>query len=340
MQHRLRDVRTLSVAERIARFNGRAETNMNTLKRTPDCTGVYLILAVALLAGCAAPRPQQVAPAIAPAPSPGVAPLVLPAILPRVMIIIDEQSLGTIATAEVEAMAIRKLMELNVPTIDHDMVRANIARSRQILEMAGDNRGAAALGSQFGADLVLVGEAVAKPSARRIADTNLRSYQAVATLRAVRTDNAATVSAVSEDATQVGLEDVSGSARALRAAATAALDRIVPEMLLRWTPSEIEKSTADFGHKIDLTFGGVDQVWKLRALRENLRAREQDVRNVVQRNYTSGIAEFNLESRLPSEELAEDLVLSPPEGLRLQVLEISPGRIQIRVVERQSDGGA
>lgn len=258
--------------------------------------------------------------------------LVLPDVLPRVMIMVDEQSLGTVATSEVEAMAARKLVALGVPVVDQDMVRANIARTQQMLKAAGDNRGAASIGAQFGADVVLVGEAVAKPSARRIADSNLRSYQAVVTLRAVRTDNASTLASASEDATQVGLEDVSGSAKALRAAADTTLDRILPGMLSGWTPSR-DAAPGGFHHPVELTFGGVDQIWKVRAIRESLRARTGDLQSVVQRGYSPGLAEFSVASRLPAEELAEELVLAPPEGLRMQVLNINRGKIQFRAVE-------
>ena len=289
-----------------------------------------------LLAGCATPPPapppareRPVAPVAAQvAPKP-----VAPTFLPRVMVIVDEKSLGTIATAEVEAMAIKKLLAMNVPVVDQDMVRANVARSQQLLIAAGDNRGAAALGTQFGADVVLIGEAVAKPSARRIGDTNLRSYQAVATLRAVRTDNSATLAAASEDVTQVGLEDVSGSAKALRAAGEKALDSLLPDMLGKWTPGNVAGDAANaFPHRVEMVVGGVDQMWKLKAIRDCLRGRTQDLRNVAQRSYTAGVAEFSMESALPPEELSEALVLTPPEGLRLQVLEVGGGRIQARAV--------
>jgi hypothetical protein len=291
-----------------------------------------------LLAGCATTpnfRPDSLdtaAPAsTTPATERPAAATERPAVAPRVMILVDEQSLGTVATAETEALAIRRLSERGIPTVDPDMVRANLARGRQILEMAGDNRGAAALGAQFGADVVLIGEAVAKPSARRIADTNLRSYQAVVTLRAVRTDNATSIAAASEDSTQVGIEDVSGSAKALRAAAEAALNRIVPEILATWTPPDV--AAASFAHAIELTVGGMDQIWKVRAVRDALRARSRDIRNVVQRSYTSGAAIFTVESNRPAEELAEELVLTPPEGLKFQVLDVAAGRIQLRAVE-------
>lgn len=297
--------------------------------------GAWVLFMVLWIIGCTASPPPP-APRAAPAPRPEPTPqaqLVLPAILPRVMIMVDEQSLGTIATSEVEALASRRLVELGVPVLDQDMVRANLARSQQMLEMAGDARGAAALGTQFGADVVLIGEAVAKPSARRIADTNLRSYQAVVTLRAIRADNAATLAAASEDSTEVGLEDVSGSAAVLRKAAGAALDQLLPAMLNGWEPGS-SGGTAVAVHRVEMTIGGVDQIWKLRAIRESLRSRPSEMQNIVQRNYSAGMAEFSLESTLPAEELAEELVLSPPDGLQLQVLDIGAGRIQLRAVER------
>ena len=67
-------------------------------------------------------------------------------------------------------------------------------------------------------------------------------------------------------------------------------------------------------------------------MRECLRGRTEDLRNVAQRSYTSGVAEFSMESTLSTEELAEALVLAPPEGLKLQMLDVSAGRIQARVV--------
>ncbi len=308
-------------------------------KPTRLITTLPMLAFALLLASCTSSRPvyQGDDPAYASLPPPTkLSSIRLPTVLPRMMIIVDEKSLGTIATAEVEAAAVKKLAALGVPVVDQDMVKANLARSQQMLQAAGDNRGAAALGSQFGADIVIVGEAVAKPSARRIGDTNLRSYQAVVTLRAVRTDNAATLAAASEDSTQVGLEDVSGSAKVLRAAADAALDPLLAATFAKWTPGAGSDGAGGFGHRVDITVGGVDQLWKLKALRESLRQRNQDVGEVVQRSYTSGMAEFSVSSRLPAEELAEALVLAPPEGLRIQVLDISAGRIQLRTVERQN----
>jgi hypothetical protein len=244
---------------------------------------------------------------------------------PRVMVLVDEQNLGSIATSEIETMAVTKLLERGCRPIDQDMIKSKIKRDQQLLKSVGDNRGAAALGLQFGSDLVLVGEAVAKPSARRIADSNLRSYEAVVTLRAVKTDNAETVASVSEVATVVGLDDVSGGSKALKAAGQKSLDKIIVDLAAKW-------QAAVTGPKlITLTVGGVDQAWKLKAVRESLRAKDT-LNNVTQLSYTAGAAVFELECEQPAETLSEALVLAPPAGLKFQVLEVSPAAIQLRAV--------
>ncbi len=254
------------------------------------------------------------------------------AVLPKVMILVDEKSLGTISTSEIEAMAIKMLGEKHVETVDQDMVQANLQRMRQALKGAGDTRGAAALGREFGADIVLIGEAVVKPSARRIAESNLRAYQAAVTLRAVRTDNSVNLASASEDTSIVALDDVSGSAKALKEAGKKALGVLIPAMLTKWgktTGVEAAKSKIN----LDITVGGVDQIWKLKAIREKLRSMKNEIDSVIQQSYAQGLVVFRAVSLLPSEELAEAVVMDPPADLKIQVIEIKPGSLSLRAVE-------
>lgn len=257
------------------------------------------------------------------------------AVLPKVMVLVDEKSLGTISTSEIEAMAIKMLGEKQVETVDQDMVQANLQRMQQAMKGAGDNRGAVALGREFGADVVLIGEAVVKPSARRIAESNLRAYQAAVTLRAVRTDNSVNLASASEDVSIVALEDVSGSAKALKAAGKKALSSII-SMLTKWEKS-VGTEAAKSKINVDITVGGVDQVWKLKAVREKLRSMSKEVDSVTQQSYAQGLAVFRAVSLLPSEELAEAIVMNPPEDLKVQIVEIKPGTLSLRAVEVEEE---
>jgi hypothetical protein len=253
--------------------------------------------------------------------------------MPRVMLLIGEQNLGSIPTSDVESIGTARLLARKIRVIDSELSRAAAGRTKELLRTAGDERGAAALGQQFGAEVVIVGEAVSKPSAQRIAESNLRSYQAVVTLKAVRTDNAAAIATASESAGVVALDDVSGGSKALKAAAAASFDALLPAMIEAWARDPASGAVGAAGSpvaRLSLTVGGVDQLWKLKAVREQLRGLEPSVTGVTQRSYTSGVAEFEADSNLPAEELAEILVQKPPEGLRFQVLEIGAGRISLR----------
>ncbi len=85
---------------------------------------------------------------------------------------------------------------------------------------------------------------------------------------------------------------------------------------------------------ITLSFGGVDQAWEVKAIRQILEKRD-DLGHVTQQSYSSGSVTFSVESTIPARKLSEALLLNPPSGLKLQVLEVNRGNINLRaVVER------
>ncbi len=250
---------------------------------------------------------------------------------PTVMLMIEEKSMGTIATAEIDNLATEMLIKEQVPVVDQDLINAKINKQQQLLKIAGDPRGAAALGLQFGADVIIVGEVVSKPAARRIEGSNLRTYQGIATLRALRTGNGAALAAASAHASVIGVEDVAGSSEALRAAGKQTLAKLLPDMLRAWEKVGGEPGAGRFT-RIALTIGGVDQMWKLKAIRETLHNLDDKTQKVVQRSYSSGLATFSLDSKVSIEELSELLVVKAPQGLKLQVLNIGTGELDLRAV--------
>ena len=250
---------------------------------------------------------------------------------PIVMLLVDEKNMGSIPTAEVEAMGMQLLINSSCKTVDQDMLRANIEQRKRMLKMVGDKRGAAALGSQFGADVVITGSAVCKPGARRISDSNIRTYQAVTTLRAIRTDNGNILATASESGTGLDVEDVRGGSKALRASAEACFTKLIPQTLNAWQRGGPTSTTPlPYPYHIQLTFGGVDKLWKVKAIREDLKA-NVSLKNVVQRNYTAGAVVFEVDSKVVAEELTEAIVLTPPKQLKIQALSIDSGKIVMRV---------
>ncbi len=249
--------------------------------------------------------------------------------LPRVMLLIDERNLGSVPTAEVEALTGERMLGAGLPMVDQDMVRSALKRDRELMKLAGEARGAAVIGLQYGADVLVSGEAVAKPSARRIAQSNLRTYEATVTLRAVRTDNGATLATLTRTASVIGLDDTSGGSRALQQAAGEALDAFVPRLLDAWGKGSTSTPAA---RRLLIKASGVDQVWKLSAVSAALEGMTDGLRDVQMQSYMAGLAIFDAEALAAGRELAEHLVLKPPERLRVQVLNVDEGEFHFRVV--------
>ena len=261
------------------------------------------------------------------------------AAMPKVMVMVNEKAIGSISTSEVESMAVKMLGEKGIETVDQNMVQNNLDRIQKVFRGAGDNRAAAAIGREFGADVILMGEAIAKPNAAKIGDSNLRSYNAAATFRAVRTDNSVNLASASETATVVALDDITGSSKVLRKAAEQALAALIPQMIARWEKPGAVGLKPGEKVAVTLTVGGMDQIWKLKETRMRLKGMKDKVASVTQKSYSQGVAVFNVESLLPCEELAEELVMDPPTDLKVQVVEIRETTLNLRVVEAPRKDG-
>ncbi len=301
------------------------------MKQAIDMAGMLLLLAALCGGGCASDdlsynyTPTPVTPTKVPDRPKATA-------SPVVMLLVDEKNMGSIPTAEVEAAGMARLLTLGCKTVDQDMLRAGIEQRKRLLKMAGDNRGAAAVGGQFGADIVIAGTAVCKPSARRIADSNIRNYQAVVTLRSIRTDNGSILATASETSTALDVEDIRGSSKALRAAAAVCLNSLLPPTLNAWERGAAGATAiTPYPYHIQITVGGADQLWKVKAMREKLQAHDATA-NTVQRSYTAGAVIFELDANQAAEKLAESLVLDPPKALRLQALAVESGKIVFTLV--------
>lgn len=154
---------------------------------------------------------------------------------PRVITLITEQGAGTsTSSAELDGVAVPMLMARKIPAVDPSVVQSNLKRIQTILTQSGEEQGAAEVGLQFGADVILNGHAEARCLASQIAGSNLKSYQGTVNLRAICTDDANILAMASETASIIALDDATGSMKAIQAAGRKALDKVVPEMLVAW----------------------------------------------------------------------------------------------------------
>lgn len=250
---------------------------------------------------------------------------------PRFMIMIDEKNLGTYSIAEAEKMITEYLMSRGVEVVDSELIKTNIDRDKALQAMGGGPRAAAALGLQFGADVIIVGKAISKGSAEQIKDTSFRSYQASVSLKAIRTDNAEVLAIESNDTARIHVDDMAGGTLAIREATAPLINTFIPKVLSRWgNPSQSE------ARKIQLIVGDVQHVWQIAALKKLLQEKVKGIKELVQRSFVSGVAIFEVLCNCDSQGLAEDLTMSDPGYFRLKILGITPNKLDIKLVETGS----
>ena len=209
------------------------------MKTNQDCAGhPAAVCRLPLAAGCAAMLACFAAGCATAPPAPGPEPAQPAeetcATPPRVIVLLTEKDAGGAPAAEVESAAVRYLMARNIPVVDRTVVQQNKEKIQSLLTLAGDDQGAAAIGMQFGADVVIRGEAEARLTAAGIRGSKLNSYQGVLALRAIYADDGQILATASAAAPVIAMDAVSGSARALQAAADQALPKLFPELIKGW----------------------------------------------------------------------------------------------------------
>lgn len=247
---------------------------------------------------------------------------------PRFMVLIDEKNVGAYQMDEAEKVISEYLLSKDLPVVDPELVRTKLDRDRALQAMASGPAPAAALGLQFGAEVILVGKAVAKGSADTVKDTSFRSYQASVSLKAIRTDTAEVLAAESREAAKIHVDDVAGGTAAIREASAPLIAALIPKVLAKWGGGAAGEACS-----IEAVVGDVTQVWQVVALKELLRGQIAGVQEVVQRSYVSGVAVFSLRATVDAQALAEELTLADPGGFRIKVLSITPGKLDLRLVE-------
>ena len=261
-----------------------------------------------------------------PPPEPKEEEIVSVSIKPWVMLLIDEKNIGAYNVHEAEMTIIQFLTEKGISVIDPDLVKTNIERDKALQALVGSKEAAAGLGLQFGADVIIVGWALAKGSAGKIEGTSLRSYQANMTAKAIRTDTAVLLASETCRGVKVHRDDIIGGAEAIKAASQGLISKLYPKIIKEWAGG---KSVTQ---KIRLVIGDVKFLWQLASLRKAIKEKIPGTQELIQRSFVRGVAIFEVKTIKDSQFLAEELVLLSGEDFRLQVISISPNKVDLKLV--------
>lgn len=251
--------------------------------------------------------------------------------VPRFMLLIDEKNMGTYSMADAERVLANALLKRGAEVVDAELVKTKVNRDKALHAMTSGPKAAAALGLSFGADVIIVGRAIAKGSADRVKDTSFRSYRATVSLKAIRTDTAEIIDIDTATAAKIHVDDIIGGSQAIQAATAMVTKRMLPKILKQWRLVASGKP-----HKIQLTLGNVNQVWQVAAVKKLLRKKIRGVDDVVQRSFVSGVAVFDVFWKGGCQKLAEALTMARPRYFRIKVVGVTDAKLDAKLVETGS----
>ncbi|WP_373498949.1 hypothetical protein [Desulfococcus sp.] len=258
---------------------------------------------------------------------------------PRLLLLLSEQNLndvsprfwwgenpGTLA-AHAEAAIARKAEAAGFVVIEHGTGTPDVpVKAAIIFQPELNNRDAADIGRLLGADVAIVGKAIAYA----IGDTGAGgdpAYNATITMKAVLVQNGQEITSGFETAVRQGRNDTEGGREALTAAGIQAAGHLIPSIGAAWEnavrPSE----------SITLTVSGTGNLGNFVRFRQTLRDLD-GVMDLQVREMNADAAIIAVRFEGNSQDLKERLLANTFELFAIEVLSLSNKRLDIALVPK------
>lgn len=251
---------------------------------------------------------------------------------PRVVVMISETNTFegdwwntyTVSNNQAESTVIQKLKAKGFNVVDPGSVHRGLSAHDALAAWQGNDQTAGRIGSKFGAEIVVVGDASSTQAENNIAGSDLISVSTSLNARAVKTGTGEVLAQATGDGTAAHINNVIALQQAMQKASDIVADNIIGGILDAWqqesggsrslvvmvdgiSPSELDKLKASF-----------------------LSAR--GVVDVIVRNFSSGTAEMDIQAKSDAQDLADVMAKKTLPGFRLVLQESSADRLEYRVV--------
>lgn len=246
---------------------------------------------------------------------------------PKIMILIAEKPLGNQTTKDAaETEMIRKFTEKGFKVINPAALKRNRNLDQIRSVMRGNTDQAASISQQYGAELLIVGEA---SSERGKTTYGLRTCRATVNARVIEVDTMRILMANSKNAAGADATEKIASKKSLQNAGGLLADYLIDQITKEW---KVRAASAYDVQLVisELTFSQLVQL-------EQTLKKLNDVETVHRQSFNSGTAVIQLRSQHSAQKLAEVLVSKPFSHFSLDVTNYTANRIDIRVARAPAD---
>jgi hypothetical protein len=252
---------------------------------------------------------------------------------PKVMVVIEEKVAGIFGTTgwetvgQAESTLAEKFLSAGFAVVDPQTVRRNIPRDKALRLLEGDEKAAALAGLQFGAQVVVTGQAISKNAGGKLLGTNMQTLQATVQARAVWSDDARVIGTRTAQASKAHIDELQGGVLAIQEAGREVADGLIADMLKASVPA-----VAGGTRQIMLVVAGLVSYRHLAAIQHFLQTGLQGVKAVDLRQFAQGTAELAVDFAGQSSMIANDLANRKFPGFRLEPINVTPNRLDVQAV--------
>jgi hypothetical protein len=249
--------------------------------------------------------------------------------MPRIMVLIAEQNLGqdysgyrwgTICDGVIRARFSEKgftFVDYSIPEGEFDFEK---------FYQFGDlsDEGAASLGNQGGAELVITGKALVKCTGN-VAGTTMKSFQSTFTAKGGRVNDGVVVASASVQEATIHMDDLTGGSEAIEKAATKLANLLESQIIAKWQ-KEVGSTAV-----IAMTVRGMKSCSDFVQFIEVLKTEVRGIKNVCPRRIESDAVKLDLNIRGSAQSLADELFARKFSGFSLDITNISQENIELRL---------
>ncbi len=247
---------------------------------------------------------------------------------PRMMFLVSEELVGLktagVASADMSQAEVtlqQAFVNKGFEVVDAMTVAQNVNRELAVKATEGDVAASAAICQQFAADVVITVKASASAGAK-ILKSEMKSYQALVTARAVRADTAAVIASAAEQAKNAHIDDLTGGTAAIEKASAKLAETLIPNILEQWR-QDVQTATTVQLVVSNVTFA------QLKQIKEILATKIRGVKTVNQRSFQQKTAVLDVEIQGTTETLADELTAQDFNGLMFDVTGMTGNKIEL-----------
>jgi hypothetical protein len=183
---------------------------------------------------------------------------------------------------------------------------------------------AVSLGKELGADLVIIGKAVARYSGY-VLDKDTRSIQATMSTRAIRTDTGMGIASSEGTRAAVHSDDRVGGMEALNLSASVVARDLVRQIVAKWR-KDVRQPVL-----VELVVKGIKEYADFVSFRTHLRNDVRGVRNVYLRGIRAGEAKMDVDIIGDARMLADELMFQRFENVVVNIFEVSEKGVKLEL---------